>query len=102
ANWETIPPAAEWRQILYDIKLPKELVGYSSVQSRLREAGQHDPGAGSTLAALERRKLVIVTHDMVYVPQLSMTVPRIRVRLSTLGRATARHGAGVTAPTTTP
>ncbi|MBF6102200.1 hypothetical protein IU510_29725 [Nocardia cyriacigeorgica] len=102
ANWETIPPAAEWRQILYDIKLPKSVVGYSSVQSRLREAGQHDSGSGSTLAALERRKLVAVTHDMVYIPQLGTMVPRIRVRLSTLGRATARHGGGVAAPMSTP
>ncbi len=102
ANWEKTPPAAEWRQILYDIKLPKELVGYSSVQSQLRAAGQHDPGAGSTLAALERRKLVTVTHDMVYVPQLGTMVPRIRVRLTTLGRAAARHGAGITGPTATP
>ncbi|WP_051161527.1 hypothetical protein [Nocardia brevicatena] len=102
ANWETVPPAAEWRQILYDIKLPKEVVGYSSVQSRLREAGQHDPGSGSTLAALERRDLVIVTHDLVYVPQLQAMVPRIRVRLSTLGRAAARHGVGVAAPVTPP
>lgn len=102
ANWEKTPPAAEWRQILYDIKLPKAIAGYSSVQSVLREAGQHDPGAGSTLAALERRGLVEVTHDHVYVPSLATMVPRIRVRLSTLGRATARHGAGVAAPVSTP
>ena len=102
ANWETTPPASEWRQILYDIKLPKQVVGYSSVQSKLRKAGQHDSGSGSTLAALERRGLVSVTHDHVWIPQLHAMVPRIRVRLSTLGRATARHGAGVTAPVSPP
>ncbi|MGW5383984.1 hypothetical protein [Nocardia sp. NPDC003963] len=102
ANWEKTPPASEWRQILYDIKLPKELVGYSSVQATLRQAGQHDSGSGSTLAALERRGLVNVTHDLVWIPLLSVMVPRIRVRLSTLGRATARHGAGVRAPVSPP
>lgn len=102
ANWEKTPPASEWRQILYDIKLPKAVTGYSSVQSVLREAGQHDPGSGSTLAALQRRGLVQVNHDMVYVLAVSAMVPRIRVRLTTLGRATARHGAGVAAPVSTP
>ncbi|MEV0297019.1 hypothetical protein [Nocardia sp. NPDC050710] len=102
ANWEKTPPASEWRQILYDIKLPKAIAGYSSVQSKLREAEQHDPGSGSTLAALERRSLVEVTHDHIYVPLLDMMVPRIRVRLSTFGRATARHGAGVAAPVSVP
>lgn len=29
-------------------------------------------------------------------------VPRIRVRLTTLGRAAARHGAGITTPATPP
>lgn len=102
ARWEKTPPTSEWRQITYDIKLPRELAGYSSVQDKLRKAGQHDSGSGSSLAALKRGGLVSVTHDMVYIAQLGIHVPRVRVRLTTLGRATARHGAGVTAPATTP
>ncbi|MGH3862738.1 hypothetical protein [Actinokineospora sp.] len=101
AQWMKTPPAAEWRQITYDIKLPKEISGYSSVQSVLRRAGQHDPGSGSSLAALERRGLVQVTHDRVYIPPFG-NVPRIRVRLTPLGRATARVGKGITAPATPP
>lgn len=38
------------------------------MQLVLRERGQHDTGSGSTLAALERRGLVTVTHDRVYIP----------------------------------
>jgi hypothetical protein len=91
------PLASEWRQITYDIKLPKEVVGYSSVQSVLRRAGQYDPGSGSSLVALERRGLVQVTHDTVYITPFGH-VPRIRVRLTTLGRATARAGKGITTP----
>lgn len=100
ARWESTPPAAEWRQITYDIDLPKEIIGYSSVQAELREQGRHDTGSGSTLAALSRRGLVTVTHDQVLVPPLGM-VDRIRVRLTTAGRAAARAGADVaTAPST--
>jgi hypothetical protein len=42
-----------------------------------------------------------VTRDHVRVPLLGM-VPRIRVRLTTLGRAAARAGTGVTAPASPP
>lgn len=101
ARWERTPPAAEWRQITYDIKLPKEIAGYSSVQSVLRKQGEHDTGSGSTLAALRTRGLITVTHDRVEVFGLGW-VPRIRVRLTTLGRAAARAGTGVTAPASPP
>lgn len=96
------PPAAEWRLVTYDIKLPRDVGGYSSVQHELREAGQHDSGSGSTLAALERRGLVEVEHDHVYIALLGKHVPRVRVRLTTAGRAAARAGAGITGPTSTP
>jgi hypothetical protein len=44
AKWMKTPPASAWRQVTYDIKLPKEITGYSSVQSALRSKGeQHVP-----------------------------------------------------------
>lgn len=101
-RWEKVPPASEWRQVTYDIKLPREIAGYSSVQQVLRRAGQHDPGSGASLAALERRDLVAVTHDQVYVPLLDAHVPRVRVRLTTFGRAVARAGKGITTPASVP
>ncbi|MGO1049185.1 hypothetical protein [Crossiella sp. CA198] len=101
AKWMATPPASEWRQITYDIKLPKEIAGYSSVQSVLRRQGEHDTGSGSTLAALRRRGLVSVIHDQVVVMPFG-AVDRIRVRLTTTGRAAARHGAGITAPASPP
>lgn len=95
------PPASEWRMITYDIKLPKEIVGYTSVQTRLRKHRLHDGGSGSTLAALRRRELVIVVYDQILIHPFGM-VDRIRVRLTTAGRAAARAGTGVTTPATTP
>ncbi|RAS59398.1 hypothetical protein C8D87_11410 [Lentzea atacamensis] len=102
AEWLTTPPASEWRLVTYDIKLPRDLGGYSSVQHELREAGQHDSGSGSTLAALERRGLVEVEHDHIYIAVLGKHVPRVRVRLTAAGRAAARAGAGITGPATAP
>lgn len=96
-----IPPASEWRMITYDIKLPKEIIGYTSVQTHLRKHRLHDGGSGSTLAALRRRELVAVEYDQILIHPFGM-VDRIRVRLTTAGRAAARAGAGVTAPATTP
>ncbi|MEV8480363.1 hypothetical protein AB0435_34260, partial [Streptomyces sp. NPDC051173] len=95
------PPAAEWRQVTYDIKLPKEIAGYTSVQQAVRRRDEHDTGSGATLAALRRRKLITVTYDQVHVPPFGM-VDRIRVRLTAAGRAAARHGIGHTAPATPP
>lgn len=101
-RWEKTPPASEWRQITYDLKLPKEFErDYTTVQNTLRRAGAHDSGSGSTLAALEKRGLVEVTHDHVYVFPVGM-VPRVRVRLTTTGRAAARAGKGTAAPASTP
>jgi hypothetical protein len=87
--------------LLYDLKLPKDILGYSTIQADLRRKGKHDPGAGSTLAVLERRGLVLVVHDEMFVPLVGM-VPRIRVRVTTAGRAAARAGRGTTAPTRPP
>jgi hypothetical protein len=101
ARWERVPPAAEWRLVTFSIALPARLVGYSTVVERLRQAGHHDPGAGSTLSALRRRDLVEVEHDKIEVRPVGW-VDRVRVRLTRDGRATARAGAGVTAPAATP
>lgn len=102
ARRETIPPASEWRQITYDLKLPAEFDReYSTIQNTLRRAGAHDSGSGATLAALKKRGLVQITHDHVHVFPIGM-VPRVRVRLSTAGRAAARAGTGTTAPARTP
>ena len=40
---------------------PVETVGYTRLQERLRRRGVHDPGAGQTIHALERRGLVRVS-----------------------------------------
>ena len=42
----------------FSVKAPRELAGYSTIQRTLREAGEHDSGAGASLAALRRRGLV--------------------------------------------
>ncbi|MFF2331991.1 hypothetical protein, partial [Streptomyces sp. NPDC058103] len=60
----------------------------------------HDQGAGSSLAALRRRELIEVTED--FVQTVLGMVPRVRVKLTTLGRATARAGLGHTAPKSPP
>lgn len=91
-RFDTKPPAAEWRQLTFSIVAPRSLVDYSTIQKTLRERGQHDPGAGSTLAMLARRELITVAADEVEIYP-GVLAERVRVRLSTLGRATARHGA---------
>ena len=87
------PPALEWRWCDFAIKAPATLVGYTSIQRELRDAGEHDPGAGSSQAALRRRGLVKVTEDLIHLPPLGR-VPRVRVQLTTAGRAAARAGLG--------
>ncbi|CAL9677606.1 hypothetical protein SUDANB95_07932 (plasmid) [Actinosynnema sp. ALI-1.44] len=96
-------PASEWRQLTFDIDLPKNSKtgeGYSAIQHALRERGVHDPGAGSTLSALVDRDLIVVTYDTVMTP--FGLVDRIRVRLTNLGRKVARAGLGITVPATKP
>jgi hypothetical protein len=99
-DWGHGPPASEWRWQTFSIKAPADLVGRTAIQYELRGKDEHDQGAGSSLAALRRRALIEVTEDYIDVG-LAM-VPRVRVKLTTLGRATARAGLGHTAPKSPP
>ncbi|MFJ9420193.1 helix-turn-helix domain-containing protein [Streptomyces sp. NPDC101227] len=87
-------PAAEWRRLTLALSASSGVVGYTRIQERLRGAGVHDPGAGSSVAALERRGLIVVYRDRVYVDGLGDT-PRTRVEMTRLGRAVARAALGV-------
>jgi hypothetical protein len=89
-DWSPRPSADEWRWLTFSVKAPTDLVGRTSIQQQLRMAGEHDPGAGSSLAALRRRALIEVQEDSVQV--LGSWAPRVRVRLTRLGRAAARAG----------
>ncbi|MFG2761533.1 hypothetical protein [Streptomyces wuyuanensis] len=99
-DWGHGPPASEWRWQTFSIKAPKELVGRTAIQYELVRKDEHDQGAGSSLAALRRRALIEVKED--HVITLLGMVPRVRVKLTTLGRATARAGLGHTAPKSPP
>lgn len=99
-DWGHGPPASEWRWQTFSIKAPKEIVGRTAIQYALAQQDEHDQGAGSSLAALRRRNLIEVMDDFVHT-MLGM-VPRVRVKLTTLGRATARAGLGHTAPKSPP
>ncbi|MBV9026648.1 MAG: helix-turn-helix transcriptional regulator [Streptomycetaceae bacterium] len=92
-------PAAEWRRFLFCLHAPASVVGYTPAQERLRAAGVHDPGAGSSLSALERRGLIVCHHDTVYVAPLG-EVKRTRVELTRAGRSTVRAGLGIERPAT--
>lgn len=92
-SWVRTPPASEWRWCDFAIKALATLVGYTSIQRELRDAGEHDPGAGSSLAALRRRGLVKVTQDLIPLPPLGRAT-RVRVQLTTAGRGAARAGLG--------
>ena len=84
-------PAAAWRRLEFSIKAPLGMAEYTDLQRRLQHAGEHDPGAGATLAALQRRGLVSVTEDEVELPGLGR-VARVLVELTRVGRACARAG----------
>ncbi|MEU1824178.1 hypothetical protein ABZ502_17345 [Streptomyces abikoensis] len=99
-DWGHGPPASEWRWQTFSLKAPKELVGRTPIQYALAQKDEHDQGAGSSLAALRRRGLIEAMED--YVQTLLGMVPRVRVKLTTLGRATARAGLGHTAPKSPP
>ncbi|MFC5218874.1 XRE family transcriptional regulator [Streptomyces coerulescens] len=86
--------SVEWRRMDLALYAPPELVGRTRIQGRLREEGVHDPGAGSSVAALERRGLVVTYRDRVHVQGLG-EVRRTRVELTRRGRAVARRGLGV-------
>lgn len=94
-------PAAIWRTLPLAMDAPVGLVGRTRLQHRLRRAGVHDPGAGPTVHALARRHLITLTYDTVVKPLIG-EVERVNVALTLLGRATARAGVGVQAPTKTP
>lgn len=97
-EWLSVPPAAEWRTLTFSVDSPA--ARETSIQRRLQAAGIHDPGAGSTLAALARRGLIEVIHDDTIV--LGAPVPRVRVRMTRAGRATARAGLDESAPARPP
>uniref|UniRef100_UPI0037047EB9 helix-turn-helix domain-containing protein n=1 Tax=Streptomyces rhizosphaerihabitans TaxID=1266770 RepID=UPI0037047EB9 len=90
-------PAAEWRRMTLALSASSDAVGYTRIQERLREAGVHDPGAGSSVSALERRGLIFVYRDRVYVDGLG-DLPRTRVEMTRPGRAVARAALGVPRP----
>lgn len=87
-------PATDWRRVTLALYAPADAVGYTRIQERLREAGIHDPGVGSSVAALERRGLIIAYRDRIYIDGLG-DVPRTRVEMTRRGRAVARTGLGV-------
>ncbi|MFD8283488.1 helix-turn-helix domain-containing protein [Streptomyces solisilvae] len=87
-------PAAEWRRLTLALSAPAEVVGFTRIQERLREAGIHDPGTGSSVSALGRRGLIVVYRDRVYVDGLG-DVPRTRVEMTRRGRGVARAALGV-------
>ncbi|MER7464233.1 helix-turn-helix transcriptional regulator [Streptomyces sp. NPDC097981] len=93
-------PAAAWRRLTLALSAPADLVGFTRIQERLREADIHDPGAGSSVSALERRGLITVYRDRLYVDGIG-EVPRTRVEMTRHGRAVARAALGVT-PVPTP
>ncbi|MCX5070784.1 hypothetical protein OOJ91_33610 [Micromonospora lupini] len=87
-NRVEVPPAAEWRKLRFSLKLPRGLFGYTTIQDVLRAAGEHDSGAGATLAALTRRGLVTTEHG--WADLGIMVVECVYVTLTTPGRAAAR------------
>lgn len=90
-------PAGQWRKLPFTLKADPAFTGYTRIQARLREQGHHDSGAGATLQALERRRLILVSEDEVEVFALGF-VPRVLVELTRHGRACARFGLGPAIP----
>lgn len=88
-----VPRAAEWRKLPLALRAAPSVVGYTRLQERLRQGGVHDPGAGQTVHALERRGLLVVTEDRVEYPAAG-EVSRVLVEITRRGRAAARAGLG--------
>ncbi len=88
-----VPRAAEWRKLPLTLKAASAAVGYTRLQERLRQRGLHDPGAGQTVHALERRGLLVITEDRVQHPAAG-EVGRVLVEITRRGRAAARAGLG--------
>lgn len=84
---------AQWRALPLTLQAPPSVVGYTRLQERLRRRDVHDPGAGPTVHALERRGLVVITEDSVEHPAVG-TVGRVLVEITRRGRAAARAGLG--------
>ncbi|WP_156184729.1 hypothetical protein [Allosalinactinospora lopnorensis] len=84
---------AQWRKLPLALHEPTRLVGYTRLQQRLSRSGVHDPGAGSTVQALERRGLLTTSTDVVHHPAVGQ-VRRTLVELTRRGRAAARAGLG--------
>ncbi|MCK2245278.1 helix-turn-helix transcriptional regulator [Crossiella sp. S99.2] len=89
----TVQKAAQWRRLPLAVHAAPSAVGYTRLQERLRRRGVHDPGAGSTVHALERRGLVAVSEDSVEHTAVG-TVGRVLVEITRRGRAAARAGLG--------
>ncbi|MGW5969573.1 helix-turn-helix domain-containing protein [Streptomyces sp. NPDC055186] len=88
-----VPRPAEWRKLPLALRAPAHVVGYTRLQERLRSNGVHDPGAGATVHALERRGLLVTNTDVVHHPAAG-EVTRVRVEMTKRGRAAARAGLG--------
>lgn len=88
-----VPRPAEWRKLPLALRAPAHVVGYTRLQERLRRNGVHDPGAGATVHALERRGLLMTSTDVVHHPEAG-EVTRVRVEMTRRGRAAARAGLG--------
>ncbi|MEU4576068.1 hypothetical protein [Nonomuraea sp. NPDC023979] len=82
---ETPPPASEWRWLEYGNV--GGLAQLGKLQSALQRRGVRDPGAGSTLEALQGRGLIETREK----PAL-LGGYRLEVKLTTLGRAACRAG----------
>ncbi len=91
-----VPRPAEWRKLPLALRAPACVVGYTRLQERLRYTGVHDPGAGATVHALERRGLLVTSTDVVRHP-VAGEVTRVRVEMTRRGRAAARVGLGESA-----
>ncbi len=87
------PRPAEWRRLPLTLRAVPSVVGYTRLQERLRARGVHDPGAGQTVHALERRGLLMITEDVVDHPGVG-EVSRVLVEITRRGRAAARAGLG--------
>lgn len=98
SRWGSRVPAVEWRRLLFVIE--HIAADPTPIQVSLKEAGIHDPGAGSTLAALGRRELLVVYNATARLEFLGriIAVPARKVELTPRGRAAARAGAGITVP----
>ena len=102
AGWDSAPDAElGWRWLRWGTDAALE--GDGLIRRPLRDQGLLDQGAGSTLAALERRGLLTVRSrlDTIMVPLRGPAlIEVVYVMLTPKGRAAARAGLGVPAPTT--